>query len=586
MAAKKKEQKSQLQMDIPANAGQAPKLDEYSDESADASSIEVKKAADEASAQVNLEKPRDPEGNATSDGVSDAEAPVDDDSPGETMDSVVERSDALEEEKKIGWEGNRVFILMTSFDLSKFEHWIRLGLIHPELEGADYDGSFQGVCEIRGVFPIAANPVPFEVLIEVGLTAEEHADLLWDSDHQLGWMVPGVLPVHRIQHVLFSSPEALQKTVERLKQGAVVPDALSSYLKVWSVQDTTEGHLPGDVVHRLNALSAQIPEKSLIRERIKDWEELYGQLSFLRSISLAKDGFTMSVVGLNQLHNVFRDRWKEFEQIYASAKDGFAWSTSTWMYELLIILEQAGEYSNGNPDAPDILNQFITDDSQRAEKIEMVKLWLACDAWWGSRIAEDAALERPFQVILDWMKREDVLLELRTEALMVLSRRALRMNYDSKGASPKRARTRNFKLGEQDVEMTWRRGDAMNELMSECCWAVINEKEFELEMWGDHLEEINRDSILSENEDSIVLFGMRMQKTQITEHLYRFVRDSVNSHFLRAKALNKNMRELQQGYEKRIEELESQLANEREMRHTALDDIKLFCSDIQKKLLG
>ena len=87
--------------------------------------------------------------------------------------------------------------------------------------------------------------------------------------------------------------------------------------------------------------------------------------------------------------------------------------------------------------------------------------------------------------------------------------------------------------------MTWSRGDAMNELMAECCWAVVNEKKFELEKWSDHLDEMDRDSILSESEGLILLFGMRFEKTQVTEPLYRLVRDSVNFQFQRANELKK-----------------------------------------------
>ena len=162
------------------------------------------------------------------------------------------------------------------------------------------------------------------------------------------------------------------------------------------------------------------------------------------------------------------------------------------MYELLTFLDEAGKYSKGDPDAPDVLNRFIKDDSVSSIKFEIVQLWLACDAWWGSRVAQNKALEGPLETILGWMQREDVLLESRTEALMVLSKRALRMNYDALGDSPLPARTRNFKLEKQEVVMTWSRGDAMNELMAECCWAVVNEKKFELEKWSDHLDEMDR----------------------------------------------------------------------------------------------
>ena len=275
--AKKKEQKSQLQMDMPANAGQASQLDEQSDESLDGSSIEVRKEADEASGPKNFSEPRESDGNATSAAESDIESTDDDILPGETIKGGDEECDVRVKGKTIGWEGNRVFILLTSFDLGKFEHWIRLGLIHPELGDADYDGPFQGVPELRGAFPVASSPVPADVLIEVGLTSEEHSALVWDSKKELGWMVPGVLPIHRIQNVLFSSIEVLKKMTELLKQGAVVPEALSSYLKVWSVQDAKVKPLSGDVFGRLNELSKQLPETSVIRERIEAWEGLYGQ---------------------------------------------------------------------------------------------------------------------------------------------------------------------------------------------------------------------------------------------------------------------------------------------------------------------
>ena len=84
-----------------------------------------------------------------------------------------------------------------------------------------------------------------------------------------------------------------------------------------------------------------------------------GKLSFLRSIDMVNEGFNMSVVGLNQLNKAFEGQWGEFEQIYASASKEFAWSTSTWLYELLTFLDEAGKYSKGDPDAPDVLNRFI-----------------------------------------------------------------------------------------------------------------------------------------------------------------------------------------------------------------------------------
>ena len=459
-------------------------------------------------------------------------------------------------------------------------------MIHPELGDADYDGPFQGVPELRGAFPVASSPVPADVLIEVGLTSEEHSALVWDSKKELGWMVPGVLPIHRIQNVLFSSIEVLKKMTELLKQGAVVPEALSSYLKVWSVQDAKVKPLSGDVFGRLNELSKQLPETSVIRERIEAWEGLYGQLSFLRSIDMVNEGFNMSVVGLNQLNKAFEGQWGEFEQIYASASKEFAWSTSTWLYELLTFLDEAGKYSKGDPDAPDVLNRFIKDDSVSSIKFEIVQLWLACDAWWGSRVAQNKALEGPLETILGWMQREDVLLESRTEALMVLSKRALRMNYDALGDSPLPARTRNFKLEKQEVVMTWSRGDAMNELMAECCWAVVNEKKFELEKWSDHLDEMDRDSILSESEGLILLFGMRFEKTQVTEPLYRLVRDSVNFQFQRANELKKELEEQEHRHQKQIQELQSQLNSEREGRQSVREDFERFYSNIQKKLLG
>jgi hypothetical protein len=584
--AEKKKQKSQLQMDMPDNEGIASKMDEQSDGSVNGSSIEVGKEAGEASGPKNLAEPSESDGHATSNAESDIEATDGDNLPGETIKGGDEESDVRVKGKTIGWEGNRVFILLTSFDLGKFEHWIRLGLIHPELGGADDDGPFQGVPEMRGAFPVASRPVPADVLIEVGLTAEEYSALVWDSNHELGWMVPGVLPIHRIQNVLFSSREALRNVAEVLMQGAVVPGALSSYLKVWSVQDAKVEPLSGDVFGRLNELSKQLPETSVIRERIEAWEGLYGQLSFLRSIDMVNDGFNMSVVGLNQLNKAFEGRWREFEQIYASASKGFAWSTSTWLYELLTFLDEARKYSKGDPDAPDVLSRFIKDDSMSSIKFEIVQLWLACDAWWGSRVAQNKALEGPLETILGWMQREDVLLESRTEALMVLSKRALRMNYDALGDSPLPARTRNFKLEKQEVVMTWSRGDAMNELMAECCWAVVNRKEFELEKWKDHLDEMDRDSILSESEGLILLFGMRFEKTQVTEPLYRFVRDSVNLQFQRANELKKDLEEQEHRHQKQIQELQSQLNSEREGRQSVREDFERFYSNIQKKLLG
>ena len=80
-------------------------------------------------------------------------------------------------------------------------------------------------------------------------------------------------------------------------------------------------------------------------------------------------------------------------------------------------------------------------------KFEIVQLWLACDAWWGSRVAQNKALEGPLETILGWMQREDVLLESRTEALMVLSKRALRMNYDALGDSPLPCKDKEFQAG-------------------------------------------------------------------------------------------------------------------------------------------
>ena len=94
------------------------------------------------------------------------------------------------------------------------------------------------------------------------------------------------------------------------------------------------------------------------------------------------------------------------------------------------------------------------------------------------------------------------------------------------------------------------------------------------------------DSILSESEGLILLFGMRFEKTQVTEPLYRLVRDSVNFQFQRANELKKELEEQEHRHQKQIQELQSQLNSEREGRQSVREDFERFYSNIQKKLLG
>lgn len=405
------------------------------------------------------------------------------------------------------WAGRRCFLLLEKLQFDRFEQWVRLGLIHAEFPAqSDDEDALNGASGRLGCLPVSLVPVQFDVQIEVGLTEEEAAGLVLDANSELGWLCPGIVPVHRVLSVRFDSMKLLEAASSRLQNGAVVPEVLNAYCSNWSAPDR-EGLSQDECVVQLKRLEQEIPEAADLSAKIKVWEKAYGHLSFLMAIDSAIDGVSYSAVALNHIVPSIRDTWPELANHYDDLKESLDWSDRKWALETFGILEEAIAFGTDAPDAPQILSQAASGMSKRMEQ-EVLAFWQACDCWWGSRRAENLGLIGPIEGIAEWMRSEQFPLEARTEALVILSSRAMRLKYDEDGEPGKPPRTRNFDFEGNEVVMTSKPSDAMNVIVAECCWARVAERKFVLADWLKEGVQVEASDVLCCDSNEMVLFGM------------------------------------------------------------------------------
>lgn len=387
---------------------------------------------------------------------------------------------------------------------------MRLGVIHAEFPNqADSEGLLGGAPAEYGCLPVSTSPVDFDVIAEVTLTDDEFDGLILNSDKTLGWLNPGVLPVHRVQSVQFSSMDLMERIVGRLNGGPVVPDVLKEYQSNWSVNESKEVRNEEVVASLLNLVRA-ISDANEIIEVLKKWESIYGQLSFLRSVVSPAHGRLLGSNAINHIvpKLISEKTWPELHELYAECKASLIWSESSWVFKALNNLGVAASYAKGDDDAPEKMGKALKEGLGGELGTDMVKLWESCDCWNGKRLAENSPLIGPIDGITDWLNDDKYPLEVRTDAILVLSKRALRLDLGDNGEENKMCRTRN--LEEHGVIMTSMPSDGMNNLIAECSWCEVKEVRFDVRFWSGVYDKVDTGDVINREENVIVLFGMRL----------------------------------------------------------------------------
>ena len=404
--------------------------------------------------------------------------------------------------KKADWDMQTVFLLFDRDQFALFEKWIQLGLIYLDPNDENKEGKLKGKPEAFGALPWSIREVSFDVLVQVELTREEFDGAICCSgNEEFGWIYPGILPVSRIQQVLFQTQDLLEEMVRLLGSGANVPEVLKSYQKEWHVGQETD-FSEEDVCNIFGLEEKELdPIKTL--ELLHTWDASYGQLSFLRSVALAfPDIYQATILGYVKVR--LKGVWKDFELFFDNMSK--PWSLKT-IFELFQISEIVKEYAWGNS-GPEPFHMLMNKEDAFSKTLG--QLTTESDCWWGSRLAADQPLRTNFEHIRQM--REQLSPLFMTEVLGVFSCNARRLNITKRGdLGQSSSRSRNFEFEGKRVTMTCSKEDSMNSLIAESCFNAIQERPFHSDFWSDKLR-VDSKEVLGSDENCFKIFGIEIQK--------------------------------------------------------------------------
>ena len=408
----------------------------------------------------------------------------------------------IKAEKKADWDMQTVFLLFDRDQFGLFEKWIQLGLIYLDPNDENIEGKLRGKPETFGALPWSIREVSFDVLVQVELTREEFNDAIRCSGNEdFGWISPGILPVSRIQQVLFKKQDLLEEMNRLLGSGANVPEVLRSYQKEWCVGPETD-FCEEDVCNFFCQEEIESKRKETFR-LLRAWDGSYGQLSFLRSVALAFPDIYQATI-LNYVDLRLGKVWKDFKSLFD--KMSKPWGLKT-IFQLSQIREICRDFYDGNSGPESVQMLLIKED---AFSKTLGQLATESDCWWGSRLAADQPLRTNFEHI--GQMREQLSPLFMTEVLGVFSSNARRLNINKFGdLGQSSSRSRNFDFEGKRVTMTCSQEDSMNSLIAESCFSAIQDRPFHSDFWSDKLR-IDPKEVLGSDENCFKIFGIEIKK--------------------------------------------------------------------------
>ena len=401
-----------------------------------------------------------------------------------------------------------LFLLFEMEQFEKFEHWIRMGLIYVDFQNSS--GKLDGLAKVLGAIPVSSKPVNFDVLVQVTLPQNDYSKIEWcDTDNELGWLSPGIMPINRMKCVQFPSMSILESTSNLLKNGSVVPEVLNAYQTrfEWTVADLTDESFSEERVISILKTKARQPKKIDVEEKIRDWDKNYGQLSFFRSLSEGFPNITLLTHVIIRITKLLGTSWKALEKMLADV-EGENCSKPDDFYSSLDIRDEMLAYYN-DVNAPEMIENLSKNPDFFARKLgEFIE---NADLRWGKVVSENQPVKSSFEVIEQLNSDSDVDHYLFTQAILALSQSAHRLNLNSFGDPQSTARTRNFQKGNEWVYMTSLPTDSINTFLSECCFSAIKEEDFDENFWLNHLE-LSKDSVIDLTESQVMIFGVKLKR--------------------------------------------------------------------------
>jgi hypothetical protein len=432
---------------------------------------------------------------------------------GESIEVAKQHSSMEITKKKTPMDGafkhcNTIFLLLETEQFERFEHWIRMGLIYLEFHNS---GSKQsGLTEERGRIPVCSKPVNFDVLVQVKLTPSEYSKIQWcEEGKEFGWLSPGILPINRLIRVQFASFSTLESTSKYLKEGSKVPDVLMAYQSQfeWSVAEVPDGEMSkNDVIAIYRNNPCQDLEND-VKERVYNWDRDYGQLSFLKSLSEGYPDIKLTTHIVPRIAKILGKSWKGIKKLEAEIQQEICWADGDFYSAIEILKEMKAFYNNQK--SPETIRNLRDHSNPFAKKLG--KFIEDADFRWGKVLSEDQPLTSNFEVIEKLHADVNVDSYLFTQAILVLSQSAFRLNLNAYGEPQSNARSRNFAKGANIVYMTSLPTDSVNTLLAECCFSSVKNEDFEIDFWLEQLN-LKEDTIIDLTESQVIIFGMRFDR--------------------------------------------------------------------------
>lgn len=410
--------------------------------------------------------------------------------------------------KDIKQEHKCLYLLLEIEQFEKFEHWILMGLIFLDFQNSG--SKLEGAAEKLGAIPICTQPVNFDVLIQVKLFPNEYSNIEWCTNNKnLGWLKPGILPINRIQSVVFESSTMLDSTSKLLNDGAVLPEVLKAYMTQteWSIINDDNGKMSQEQV-----ISTLREEKCLsqienTRKLIFEWDKKYGQLSFLKSLSVSFPNYKLTTHILTHIKSILGEYWLEMTKLISEIQEEDCWDT-TEFYDGMDIRDAMKEHYR-NENGPEVISRMKGHEESFARKLaEFIE---DADFRWGKVLSENQPLTANFKVIQSLNSDPDVDDYLFTQAIIAISASANRMNLNSYGESQSIARSRNFKIDDRPVYMTFLPSDSINNFLCEFCFSAIKKEPFDQKLWLKLLN-LSEDLVIDLKHSHVSLLGMNFMR--------------------------------------------------------------------------